>query len=771
MSMFDLNKILDIKVTKKLTILFMAMVLGFIAIALTYWVVIKNEREATERSNLFIKYGQLVSDAQKNYFKVRRYEKDFLLSISASTGQTYNNAPLDEHEKYISLLEQNMEQLRALSNLDEFKSSENIVINDVEMPVEYQSELVAQASAVVENYKSSFSDIVKFNQVVGFTDIDGLRKKANILLGSIEKELKDLVSDNLQSSLEKVRANEKHILQSIDLTESFENLKQQLQIFRQRLISSENALDLDMSSIDNNIRNYINVISDVVANKRNANEYTELFDFMLGPIFDEMGQSSALSIVQNQSAQKSKTNSIVGLVALSLIAIASLVSLLLYLFGYTITKPINTLVDTIHEVNQGNLQARTNLGRKDELGELSTAFDRLLDEKVTQLSLSEENNNRLNESIISLLSSVAQLSKKDFTVKVPVFEDVTGALGDSLNFLTKETATALSDVKEISVRVVVESNRVQRQAKFIMAVAEKERQQVENIMNALNKSSNEIIKMSSYATSVNKKAEHALKNTYTALKTVEHSITGIDSTRKTIKQTEKKIKRLGERSQEITGIVNLMNSIAERTHILALNASMHAASSGEKGRGYSVVAEEVQRLAESASEATNEIELLVNNIRTETKDAVSAMNTAISQVTSGSTLAEKAGSDMRETQGSTQELVKAVNEIAKISKTQANAHLQLVQSANEILESTRKTDEHLHKQNTNTNNLVRYSNMLLTTVGIFKLPVVDHEDKLVNIPIEQVQNSNINLGVTTAKDVDLYPSRKVKEREKELEIA
>ncbi len=769
--MLNLNKILDIKVTKKLTILLMTMVLGFVAIGLTYWIVIKNERESTERSNLFIKYGQLVSDAQKNYFKVRRYEKDFLLSISASTGQTYNNAPLAEHEKYMFLLEENMEQLRALSNSDEFKTSENIIINDIEMPAEYQSELVAQASDVVENYQSSFADIVKFNQVVGFTDIEGLRKKANVLLKSIESELRGTNSNNLQSSLEKIRASEKHILQSIDLTESFENLKQQLNIFQLRLPNTEGETSFDKAGIDNHIQNYIGVISDVVANKRNANEYTELFDFMLGPIFDEMGQSSALSIVQNQATQKSKTNSIVGLVALSLIAIASLVSFLLYLFGYTITKPINTLVNTIHEVNQGNLQARTSLARKDELGELSSAFDRLLDEKVTQLSLSEDNNNQLNESIISLLNSVAQLSKKDFTVKVPVHEDVTGALGDSLNFLTKETATALSDVKEISVRVVVESNRVQRQAKFIMAVAEKERQQVESIMNELNKSSNEIIKMSSYATNVNKQAEHALKNTFTALKTVEHSKSGIDSTRNTIKQTEKKIKRLGERSQEITGIVKLMNSIAERTHILALNASMHAASSGEKGRGYSVVAEEVQRLAESASEATTEIESLVNNIRTETKDAVSAMNTAITQVTNGATLAEKAGSDMRETQGSTQELVQAVNEIAKISKTQANAHLQLVKSANGILESTRKTDEHLRKQNTNTNNLVRYSNMLLTTVGIFKLPVVEQEDKLVNIPMDHVQNSDINFGVTTVKDVNLRPSARAKETERELETA
>ncbi|MBT8123565.1 MAG: hypothetical protein KJO81_01930, partial [Gammaproteobacteria bacterium] len=141
-----LNKLLDIKITNKLAILFIAVTLGFIAIALTYWFVIKNEREATERSNLFIKYGQLVSDAQKNYFKVRRYEKDFLLSISASTGQTYNNAPLEEHSKHVQLLEENMEQLRALSVEIDSIAADEIVIGDVALPIEYSSQLVAQAS-------------------------------------------------------------------------------------------------------------------------------------------------------------------------------------------------------------------------------------------------------------------------------------------------------------------------------------------------------------------------------------------------------------------------------------------------------------------------------------------------------------------------------------------------------------------------------------------------------------------------------------------------
>ena len=727
--MINLKKFLDVSITKKLTILFFAVTFGFVAIASTYWFVLKNERESTERSNTYIKYGQLVSDAQKNYFKVRRFEKDFLLSISASTGQTYNDAPLDEHAKHISLLENSMEQLRALSSTIDSKTTEEIVINDVALPKDYISQLVDQASTVVEDYKDSFADIVKFNHVVGFTDSEGLRQKAKQLLIFIEKGIGATGNSRLFTSLARTRAHQKHILQSIDLTESFEDLKKEVQKFISMLDRTKSISEIDNLAIKNYINNYKNVINEIVANKRNANEYTELYDFMLGPLFDEMDHSSQLSILQNQATQEKVTNFVTAAVVVALILIAVLISVLLYLFGYTLTKPINKLVDTIHEVNDGNLEVRASLKRNDELGELSNAFDMLLDEKVTQLSKSEKHKDELNDSVIDLLGTVAQLSKKDFTVKAPVSEDVTGTLGDSLNLLTKETAAALTEVKEISVRVVVESKRAQKQSHLVMAVAEKERREVEATVGELNKSSVTMNKISSDAMDVNRRAGNALKNTQTALETVNDSIEGINSIRDTIREAEKRIKRLGERSQEITGIVNLIDSIAERTHILALNASMHAASAGEAGRGFAVVADEVQRLAESAREATNEIGALVTNIRAETKDTVTAMNQVITQVADGTSLAEQAGAAMKQTQESTEDLVQAVGQITESSKAQAQASLQLVNRSNEIVENTRKTDAHLHRQMNNTNNLVRYSNMLLTTVGIFKLPVVTPQEQ------------------------------------------
>jgi methyl-accepting chemotaxis protein len=168
--------------------------------------------------------------------------------------------------------------------------------------------------------------------------------------------------------------------------------------------------------------------------------------------------------------------------------------------------------------------------------------------------------------------------------------------------------------------------------------------------------------------------------------------------------------------------VNLINSIAERTHILALNASMHAASAGEAGRGFAVVADEVQRLAENARQATEQIASLVRNIQTETADTVTTMNTVITQVVEGSRLAEQAGTQMRETQQTTAELVDSVRRIAEGSQSQAELNNALRNRAGQIMESTLKTNQQLEEQGIQTSKLLDYASRLVQAVRVFRLP-------------------------------------------------
>ena len=710
----------NLKIKNKLVALFTAVLVGFVVLGVTYWLEVQANNTAASRSSAFIQYESLSNQAQKNYLKMRKYETDFALNISGDSGQTYNDAPLERHKQHTLELEGIMVKLTSAAEQVDVFSQDVASSAEVADTDDYVRNLVAQAADVTANYKDSFADIAKFQRLVGFTENDGLRNIANKKYDQLDKSVARTADATLAAYMQLMRESQGRIIRSTDLTASHEALKEASNNFKNYLKISDTSSD-ERISMNTYVDQYVSSINSIVSNKRRANQYTELYDFMLGPIFDEMGQSAQNRIDQNSVALAKQTNRLKTVFISTIVIVAALLSAILFMFGRSIAKPIQSLQSTIHQVNQGRLDARSKMSREDELGELSDAFDTLLDEKVAQLSGAEKENDQLNESIVELLKSVAQLSKKDFTVRVPVAEDVTGAVGDSLNLLAKETGDALNEVRTISMKVAKVSMQVKDQTKMVMGETRKERKQAESAMSEIRVATTAMQKISSDAQQANKQADAAFGNTQVALDTVNESVQGINSIRDTISETEKRIKRLGERSQEITGIVNLINSISERTHILALNASMHAASAGEAGRGFAVVADEVQRLAENAREATKEIGTLVNNIQVETGDTVVAMNDVITQVAKGTELAGKAENAMLMTQASTKELVDAVDLIAHSSKSQAKATNGLLDQANEIVESTRQTDRHMKQQSVNTELLGRYSKGLVETVSEFRL--------------------------------------------------
>ncbi len=389
----------------------------------------------------------------------------------------------------------------------------------------------------------------------------------------------------------------------------------------------------------------------------------------------------------------------------------------------SIAKPVEKIADTMQQVSAGNFSARVNLVGGDELATLGREFDRLLNERVAALVETEQANEQLNDSIIQLLQAVSQLSQRDLTVTVPVNEDITGPMADALNLLTSETAKVLANVTQLSEDVAAASNKVKAQSDAVLAVADEERQEVERAATELTTAAEDMDRIAGLAKACNQTAGEAIDTTRKALETVESTVDGITNTRDTIRETEKRIKRLGERSQEISGVVNLINTIAERTHILALNASMHAASAGEAGRGFAVVADEVQRLAENAREATSQIATLVSSIQVETADTANAMNQAIAEVVEGSRLAEQAGEQMRKTQQTTAELVASVQQIAARSQDQARVSSALLERAKQIQNSTLQTGQQLMEQGQYTESLVDFAGSLLDSVRVFKLPV------------------------------------------------
>jgi methyl-accepting chemotaxis protein len=408
---------------------------------------------------------------------------------------------------------------------------------------------------------------------------------------------------------------------------------------------------------------------------------------------------------------------------LSTIALLTLLGVVVgLLIVRSVTVPVSRLVGVMRRVREGDAGARSQLKSQDEIGAMAQQFDSMMDEREAANARTRDENEALNNSVLALLQSVAQLSRKDLTVKVPVAEDVTGAVADALNLLTSETATVLARVTEVAQEVAGISDQVKVQSDSVMATARSERSEVQQAARELTHAAQTMQDIAKLAQDCNDAAGRAIGTTRTALESVGATIGSIGTIRDTVRETEKRIKRLGERSQEISSVVNLINTISERTHILALNAAMHAASAGEAGRGFAVVAGEVQRLAENAREATSQIATLVHNIQLETSDTVSKMNEVITQVVDGSRLAEQAGQQMRDTEQSTNHLVRMVEEIAVGSKAQASTSQGLKTRAERIEKSTELTSAELQEQTAQAGRLVDYAARLVSAVNVFKLP-------------------------------------------------
>jgi methyl-accepting chemotaxis protein len=441
--------------------------------------------------------------------------------------------------------------------------------------------------------------------------------------------------------------------------------------------------------------------------------------------FDELikdivaSTSASLNDLQTSAADASKRS-------IAIIAVASIVAILALLISVfvvrLIVRSVRALSGLVGKLNAGDFAARSTLETQDELGQLGKQLNTLLDQRLSTMASAERENDQLNNSVVNIMMSVAQLAKRDLTVRVPVSEDVTGTVSDAINMMTSSTARALADVMDISKQVSDSSIRVKQRADIVHALAGEASNQAGAASKELNNTAGELRQMGEQAKGAAREAERALATTGDALKIVSLTVEGIGSSRDQIRETEKRVKRLAERSQEISATVNIIGQIAERTSVLALNASMQAVAAGDAGRGFAVVADEVKRLAENAREATQQIAGLVNAIQSDTSETLQAMNNTITKVVEITQLADRAGTQMNDTRTATEALVNSVRMISTTVQAQSAASQTLMERAQNLMQASLKTVDEIGLQRADSESLSHSATALVKTVSEFQLP-------------------------------------------------
>jgi twitching motility protein PilJ len=336
--------------------------------------------------------------------------------------------------------------------------------------------------------------------------------------------------------------------------------------------------------------------------------------------------------------------------------------------------------------------------------------------------LLKEQNEKSQEAILTLLDEMGDLADGDLTVQATVTEDVTGAIADSINYTIEALRNVVNSINQTSERVASSAQETRATAMHLSEASEHQAEQIISASGAIGDMAETIDQMSSDANESAEVAQHSVEIASKGADTVRRTILGMDNIREQIQETSKRIKRLGESSQEIGDIVEIIDDIADQTNILALNAAMQAAMAGEAGRGFAVVADEVQRLAERSSNATKQIEALVKTIQADTSEAVSSMETTTKEVVSGAKLAEDAGDALMEIENVSTHIAEVTQKIASSAQQQSSGATKINDTMSVIQEITTQTLDGTNQTATSIGMLAGLADELRESVAGFRLP-------------------------------------------------
>ena len=337
----------------------------------------------------------------------------------------------------------------------------------------------------------------------------------------------------------------------------------------------------------------------------------------------------------------------------------------------------------------------------------------------------EQDAKRVNDAnqaaILRLMNELQTVAEGDLTQEATVTEDITGAIADSVNYTVEELRQLVGNVQNTATRVAQTTAQVESTSTELLAASTEQLREIRETGQSVLDMASRINDVSAQAQESSQVARQSLTAAESGLQAVQNAIGGMNSIRDQIQETSKRIKRLGESSQEIGEITELISDITEQTNVLALNAAIQAASAGEAGRGFSVVAEEVQRLAERSGDATRQISALVKAIQTDTQDAVAAMERSTQGVVEGAKLSDSAGTALSEIDSVSRRLAELIEQISKSATREAASANVVADNIQHIFAVTEQTGEGTRSTATQVRELSRMAEELRQSVSRFKI--------------------------------------------------
>ena len=385
------------------------------------------------------------------------------------------------------------------------------------------------------------------------------------------------------------------------------------------------------------------------------------------------------------------------------------------------------LVDVCRDYAGGDRSIRAVVNGDDEFAMLSMSLNTLLDNQGTSqsgVSFGSNGNDAaaLQAQIEKLLQEVSAVGDGDLRVQAEVTPDTLGVLADSFNYMIEELAKVVGRVQTTAVQVTNATRRIIDRSDELTQASETQVAQISQTTEAVEALAIFIQNVARNAQLSAEAAQEALRNANSGQRSVRQTIEGMVVIRENVQDTSKKIKRLGERSNEIGEIVRIIEDIADQTNLLALNAAIQSAMAGEHGRGFAVVADEIRLLAERSTESTKRIDTLVKSIQGDTYEAVVAMEDSTQEVVKGSQLADEAGRSLNSIYTAVERQAQMIESIARAANEQTSVSEAVAVAMGQISDITRQTNIGTQEAAASVSYLAELTEQLRASVSTFRLP-------------------------------------------------
>ena len=408
-----------------------------------------------------------------------------------------------------------------------------------------------------------------------------------------------------------------------------------------------------------------------------------------------------------------------GTVILGGVLALGMAAILAWRLGSAILSPVQELAEFSERLAAGDSRARAEVHTSDELGYIAENLNRAV-AQVSKAASNQEASDLLQRCITDVLTVINQVARGDLTLRGKVTNDALGNVADSINYMLDNFTKVLERVRKAAMEVAACSNNILVAADEMQAGATQQDQEITNTSSAVEELTVSMKQVSNNAEASAEAARRALDAAEQGNRAVRDTLEGMQRIRASVQATAKKIKSLGDRSLEISEIINVINDITEQTTLLALNAAIEAARAGEAGRGFAVVADEVRKLAEHSRSATKDIAALIKAIQAETNEAVVVMEEGTKEVESGATLADQAGRALDAISSVVRQSAELVQEISLASKQQVRGTEGVAHAMQIISSITRQTSQGTRGTVATVSQLVKLSDQLNEGLAQFR---------------------------------------------------